>query len=302
MKPIHPAAILMPELSPDEYAGLLASICERGLLEPIAVYAGVQPGQGRRRGPAPEHLGKVLDGVSRQRACQEAGVEPRYLDVFTPDPVGYVMARNVHRRHLNREQRRGLIANLLQHDRRRSDRQIAQDVGSGHRLVGAVRQELEANRIIEPVAARVGADGRTRALPAPAAHAEPQTPNTGNIWRGYSGLPLVETSDDAILPECEIEEAFHNILSPDELAAYKEFPDNVRKQVTAVRLSWDERATIQAMRVRKLLGRAPSTVAAEVERLRAACNALERELVELKAENAALRAAGLAAVTGEGRR
>jgi hypothetical protein len=296
MKPIHPAATLMPELSPDEYAGLVASIREHGLLEPIAVYAG--PGQGRRRGrPAPEHLGKVLDGVSRQRACQEAGVEPRYVDVFTTDPVGYVLARNIHRRHLSRKQRRKLIATILQHDPNRSDRQIAQDVGSGHRLVGAVRQELEANRIINPVAARVGADGRTRARPAPIAEdAEPQTTNTGDIWRGYSGLPLIETSDNAIIPEVEIDEAFHNILSPDELAAYEEFSDNVKRQVTAVRLSPVERATIQAMRVRKLLGCAPSTT--EVERLRAACSALERELAELKAKNAALKA-DLAAVTRE---
>ena len=113
-------------------------------------------------------------------------------------------------------------------------------------------------------------------------------------------LPLIETSeDDAVAGAyAAADAAFHNILSPDELAACEEFSDNVRKQVTAVRLSPDERATIQAMRVRKLLGRAPSTVAAEVERLRAACIALERELAELKAENAALKA-DLAAVTGE---
>jgi hypothetical protein len=52
---------------------------------------------------------------------------------------------------------------------------------------------------------------------------------------------------------------------PDEFAAYEDFSDNIKKQVTAVKLSPVERATIQAMRVRKLLGCAPSTT--EVEKI-----------------------------------
>jgi uncharacterized protein YfcZ (UPF0381/DUF406 family) len=109
---------------------------------------------------------------------------------------------------------------------------------------------------------------------------------------------LIETSeDDAVAGAyAATDEAFHNILLPDEFAAYEDFSDNIKKQVTAVKLSPVERATIQAMRVRKLLGREPSTT--EVERLRAACSALERELAELKAKNAALKA-NLVAVTRE---
>ena len=86
---------------------LVASIKEEGLREPIVILEGA-----------------ILDGRNRYNACLAAGVEP----VFTPfrgdDPVRFVLAANVHRRHLNESQRATIaakIANLTHGGDRRSD-------------------------------------------------------------------------------------------------------------------------------------------------------------------------------------
>ena len=57
-------------MAQEDYARLVASIGENGLLEPVAVWRG-----------------EVIDGRHRLRACAEAGVEPRFsqLDAAT-DP------------------------------------------------------------------------------------------------------------------------------------------------------------------------------------------------------------------------
>lgn len=50
--------------------------------------------------------GKVLDGRRRIKACEIAGVEPKYRDVDkeVADPVSHVLSLNQHRRHLSPSQ------------------------------------------------------------------------------------------------------------------------------------------------------------------------------------------------------
>ena len=94
--PISEYALLFPDMAQEDYARLLASIGENGLLEPIAVWRG-----------------EVIDGRHRLQACAEAGVEPRFSQLEdATDPVEYVLARNEARRHLD-DSRRAVAAYKL---------------------------------------------------------------------------------------------------------------------------------------------------------------------------------------------
>ncbi|MFH1574164.1 MAG: DUF5131 family protein [Acidobacteriota bacterium] len=88
----HEISALFPIMTKEEYEGLKASIASDGLLEPITT-----------------HEGKILDGRNRARACKELGVELRTVEYDGSDPVRFVLARNLHRHHLN-ESQRALIA------------------------------------------------------------------------------------------------------------------------------------------------------------------------------------------------
>jgi ParB-like chromosome segregation protein Spo0J len=142
----HPAADIFPLMEGDEFNDLVRDIKTHGLLQPIV-----------------RHHGLILDGRNRDRACAAAGVTPEFIDRDDiTDPVAYVISANIKRRHLTNKQKRKLIVRLLQADPTKSDRQIAATMGVGHQLVGFVREEQEANRMIHPVAATTGADGRVR--------------------------------------------------------------------------------------------------------------------------------------------
>ena len=93
----HPAAELFPFMSDEELAELAADIRAHGLLEPIVLLDGL-----------------VLDGRNRLRACEAAGVEPRFVDWDgTGDPAVWVISKNLKRRHLSTSQRAMVAAKLL---------------------------------------------------------------------------------------------------------------------------------------------------------------------------------------------
>jgi len=66
---IHPAAELPPTLTVEEYESLKASIGDHrhGQLKPIITYKG-----------------RIIDGRSRYRICQELGIEPK-IEELTGD-------------------------------------------------------------------------------------------------------------------------------------------------------------------------------------------------------------------------
>lgn len=87
----HPAANVFPLMAGPDYSGLVLDIKAKGLIDDI-----VRVRHGR--------TWLILDGRNRERACHDAGVEPRYRDYDGDDPLGFVVSVNLHRRHLNASQ------------------------------------------------------------------------------------------------------------------------------------------------------------------------------------------------------
>jgi hypothetical protein len=97
--PIHPAADLFPEMSADELQALGEDIQQHGLHEGIALLDGKLL-DGRNRLDAMERVGinLVIGGKLDWANIAHRNVKPR-------NPVAYVISKNIHRRHLNAEDR-----------------------------------------------------------------------------------------------------------------------------------------------------------------------------------------------------
>src|SRR5262249_10269413 len=83
-----------------------------------------------QRDPIDLFEGEILDGRNRWRACKKLGIEPKTRQYRGSDPLGYVISKNLKRRHLDESQRAfvgGKIANL-QDGQRKSGTQICAPV------------------------------------------------------------------------------------------------------------------------------------------------------------------------------
>lgn len=88
----HPAADVLPMLKDDELDDLAADIREYGLREKLFVWTDAD-------GEA-----WLLDGRNRLKACERAGVEPKYSQASSdqiPDPYAFVRSKNLRRRSLH---------------------------------------------------------------------------------------------------------------------------------------------------------------------------------------------------------
>lgn len=95
MRP-HRFADLFPLMDGEAFDELVEDVRAHGLREPIVLFEG-----------------QVLDGRNRLRACEAAGVEPRFVDLpESTDPLAWVVSHNLHRRHLSASQRALLGAKL----------------------------------------------------------------------------------------------------------------------------------------------------------------------------------------------
>lgn len=96
----HPLSSIFPDMDEQQFRSLQQDIEQRGLLEPIWTFEG-----------------RVLDGRHRLRACTAIGRLPAFREYEGDDPLGFVIAMNLKRRHLNESQRAMVgaeIANLPQ--------------------------------------------------------------------------------------------------------------------------------------------------------------------------------------------
>jgi hypothetical protein len=94
---IHPIAALFHEMTTTEQQDQLTEdIKANGLLHPIVR----------------DRDGVILDGLTRLRACEIAGVEPRSEVFKGDDPIRFIVSANLKRRHLNESQRALIAAKL----------------------------------------------------------------------------------------------------------------------------------------------------------------------------------------------
>ena len=170
---------VMPPLSPDEYQELHDDIAHRGVVEPIHV----------------DESGVVIDGHHRKRIADELGIEcPKIVhdDLSDAGKRSLAFTLNLKRRHLNREQRRALIAESLKSDPQLSNREHARRTGASDNTVGSVRREMEESAQI--------------------AHFEKrQDPRTGNLSQSASQPSRPEPEEPELpqataLPQSDLDE------------------------------------------------------------------------------------------------
>jgi site-specific DNA-methyltransferase (adenine-specific) len=141
---------LFGDLTPPEYEALKASIREHGVHVPVLT----------------DEQGSIVDGVHRDRACEELGIPcPRLVRTFKSEAEKWevALAANVRRRQLTRQQKRDLVAVYLKADPEINDNWLAELIGGiSKNTVGRVRAHLVATRQVDEFTTLRGRDGKKR--------------------------------------------------------------------------------------------------------------------------------------------
>lgn len=145
---------VLPDLSPEEFAGLKGDVAARGVQVAIEL----------------TEDGEILDGHQRLRACEELGIRnyPRRI-IGGLDEAGkrhHAIRANCLRRQLTRPQRRDLIVAELVRNPRQSNRLLADLVGVDKNTIRAIRDQLRTGGEIPHLEPREGKDGKTYHRPA----------------------------------------------------------------------------------------------------------------------------------------
>ena len=143
MPEIHEYAKMFPAASDDELADMAEDIKQRGLLCPIVMYED-----------------KVIDGRNRLRACELAGVSPRFHQYTGTDPLGDVISWNLKRRHLSTSQKAAMAVTIKpMFEEQAKERQRA--AGGDHKAVVADLPQADAGKKSrDQAAAAVGVSPR----------------------------------------------------------------------------------------------------------------------------------------------
>jgi hypothetical protein len=174
MRPeLHPACAAFPALPQHDLDELAEDIRKRGLIEPVTLTPN----------------GLLLDGRCRWDACELAGAVPHSIVYDGDDPIGFVLSKNKHRRHLDKSQLAMAVARLAnlqngsnQYESRRvghfdkvthTTKQLAEQSGLAVSTIDFARCVL---RSAEPhIVAMVDAGKVTAAVGAAATRATPRS-------------------------------------------------------------------------------------------------------------------------------
>jgi hypothetical protein len=189
--PIHPAAELLPLMSPEGQRNLGHDIkVNNGLKARVIIHIDAD---GRR---------SLLDGRNRLDGMEYVGLpvlkngtlDPDIFQEISGDPVAYVLSANLHRRHLSTKDKRELAGNLLKRMPEKSDRQIAELVCISHNTVKSVRDELIRCGQIDHIPNRLDKTGR-RCQPATKPLRKEAKTDTAKIENTTAGSDLVATAE-----------------------------------------------------------------------------------------------------------
>jgi hypothetical protein len=176
---VHPAADLFPRMSESELKELAEDIRKNGLQHPIVTHYCRKTQQRHlidgvnrldalallgwlgppKNGGEPLTIRKKRDTIDTNSALKLTHLKTKY-DLSDEAVYCYVIAANVHRRHLTAEQKRELIAKVLKATPEKSNNQIAKDVKVDDKTVGSVRAEMESRSEIPNVGTRTDTKGR----------------------------------------------------------------------------------------------------------------------------------------------
>jgi hypothetical protein len=183
---LHPAADEYPLLrdsDPAAFQALVDDILAHGLRTPIVAWSpnwsgaglaidapAVIDGRNRLDGLAQlgllyetddHHVGlKTWNGTKWAKLSGDR-IDSKFQHFYGGDPYALALSLNVHRRHLNAEQKRELIAKLLKRQPEASSNSIAKQAKADNKTVDSVRAKLEANsEIPNKTTERIEASGR----------------------------------------------------------------------------------------------------------------------------------------------
>ena len=142
---VHPYADEFPLIEGEEFADLVASVRDHGLHEPIVL----------------SHDGEMLiDGRNRLRACYEARVDPRFINLGRhQSEVKYIDDHNLRRRNLTSSQRAAFaVARLPYAEAEARQRQLA--TLKQNAVEARVPQRQRGPQARDEAGAAVGVSGR----------------------------------------------------------------------------------------------------------------------------------------------
>jgi hypothetical protein len=192
---IHPAADFFPTMSEQEIETLAKDIEVNTLSHPIVIWSPDHNYYELRKTKRKRFEWYLLDGRNRLAALEQLGRLdfersgwPLIEGIFTSsdqlsitvigpevDPYSYVISANIRRRHLDRDQRRELVAKLLKAKPEASNLSISKQVKVDDKTVASVRREMEGRSEIPNVATVT--DTRGRLQPA----AKPEAPEPSRV-------------------------------------------------------------------------------------------------------------------------
>jgi hypothetical protein len=167
--PVHPAAELFPLMSETELRVIGEDIKRHGLASRIVLWS---PVCGSKEVC-------LIDGRNRLDAMELVGLNT--ADVILPkeaaathaDPYAYVLAANIHRRHLTVDQKKEIVVKLLRAKPETPNLQIAKQVKVDDKTVAKVRTDLERRSEIPNVKTKTDTKGRKQPAHKPKPKAAP---------------------------------------------------------------------------------------------------------------------------------